>query len=152
MGPSGALAAGRREIADSLHRLTPNTLFGVIPYNHIAEPFALEGRRTELAPAVPAVVEEAVRLLGEVKAAGRTDHAAALRCALRLQPRPDAVVLVTDAGDMDAAHPEALVRLFQAGPALHVLEISRDRTEKGGLLAELTRLTGGSYRRVAIDR
>jgi hypothetical protein len=147
MGPSGALAAGRREVADSLRRLPPDALFQVIAYNQLAEPFALRGRRTELAPA-PAAVGEAVRLLGEVRATGRTDHAAALRCALRL--RPDVLFLVTDAGDLDPGLRGPLVRLFHSGPPLHVVELCRPRPDRPALLADLTRLTGGSYRRVGL--
>ena len=75
MGPSGRMAAARREIAASLHQLTPNVLFQVIAYNRLAEPFDLDGQRENLTPAAPAAIEQAIRLLDDVQAGGATDHA-----------------------------------------------------------------------------
>jgi hypothetical protein len=151
MGPSGALVAARKEVAASLHTLPPGVLFQVVPYNRLAEPLQLDGRR-DLIPAELGTVERALRLLDEILPEGATDHARSLRRALLL--RPDILFLLTDAGDLHPADVPALVRLLsQGGAILHVVELARGGAARGeGPLALLARDSGGSYRRVAPGR
>jgi hypothetical protein len=147
MGPSGALATARHEVAASLRALPPEVLFQVVPYNRLGEPLEMDGRR-QLLPAEPATVALALRLLDEVLPEGATDHARGLRSALLL--RPDVVFLLTDAGDLAPGDVPALVRLLgQGGAVLHVVELARGAADRGeGPLALLARGSGGSYRRV----
>jgi hypothetical protein len=151
MGPSGALATARHEVAASLRRLSAHVLFQIIPYNTLAEPLPLNGRH-DLVPATPASVEQAIELLQDVRAAGATDHARALRRALLL--RPDLLFLVTDAGDLKATDVPALIRLNRRGTALHVIELAGGSLGRRPTcpLAQLAQHTGGSYRRVPPER
>jgi hypothetical protein len=145
MGPSGALATARKEIAASLRRLPVSTLFQIIAYNRHAEPFVIDGQ-TGLSPANPASIEAAVRLLAAVQPEGSTDHAQAIRRALLL--RPDVLFLVTDADDLTGTV-TALARLNRSRAAFHVIELSRGKVGRpAGPLARLAESTGGSYRRV----
>jgi hypothetical protein len=149
MGPSGALAAARKEVAASLRRLPINALFQVIPYNRLAEPLEVDGRRG-LVAAVPACVEEAVHLLDDIQPEGATDHAKALRRGLLL--RPDVLFLVTDADGLAPAEAASLLRLNQGRAALHVVELSHGGPDQpDGPLARLARGAGGSYRRVDVE-
>ena len=150
MGLGGALATARLEVAASLSRLTSNVLFQVIPYNRLAEPFAIESQRG-LVPADPATVEQVVSLLDDVKPEGITDHANALRRGLLL--RPDILFLITDGNDLKPGDVPALIRLNQGRSILHVIELSRGPAgQPEGALAQLAENTGGTYRRVAPER
>jgi hypothetical protein len=141
------LATARQEVAASLRTLPKEALFQVVPYNRLAEPLEMDGRR-QLVPAEPATVNLALRLLDEILPVGATDHARGLRSALLL--RPDVVFLLTDAGDLKPADVPALVRLLgQSGAVLHVVELARGEGARDeGPLAGLARDSGGSYRRL----
>jgi hypothetical protein len=151
MGPSGALATARKEVAASLRSLPAGALFQVVPYNRLGEPLEMAGGRG-LVPAEPATVEQAIRLLDDVQPEGATDHARGLRCGLQL--RPDAIFLVTDAADLSAGDVPVLVRLLgHSGATLHVIELARGGPGRSeGPLAMLARGSGGSYRRVWPER
>jgi hypothetical protein len=154
MGPFGALATARQEVAACLRSLPPDTLFQVIAYNKVAEPLELSGRR-DLVEADPDTVELAIKLLDAIRPSGATDSAQALFRALQM--RPDIVFLLTDADDLTRARVDALLRL-KGRAVLHVVELSRGRPNQAdGPLAQLARATGsgdnrGSYRRVVPDR
>jgi hypothetical protein len=149
MGPSGALATAMQEVAASLRNLPPNALFQVIPYNRMAEPLELDGQRG-LAPADPAIVEQAIEQLAHIQPAGATDCGTALTSALQL--RPDIVFLVTDADDLSAARLPSLWRM-KGRAILHVVQVSRGPEDQAdGSLAILARSSGGTYRRVLPSR
>jgi hypothetical protein len=149
MGPSGALATAVEEVAASLSSLPPNALFQVIPYNRMAEPLELDGRR-DLAAASPAAIEQAIELLEHVQPAGPTDNAAALLCAFQL--RPDVVFLLTDANELPAVQMPSLLRL-RGNAVLHVVELSHDQGgPPDGPLARFACGPSDTYRRVLPGR
>src|SRR5262249_32318826 len=84
MGPSGALAAARRELLACLLALPSSLRFQVIPYNRRAEPLRIAGRQ-ELIPATPDTIQSAVRQIRELCPEGGTDHLGALRRGLALR-------------------------------------------------------------------
>ncbi len=150
MGPSGALATARQEIAASLLSLSPHTLFQVIPYNKVAEPLELDGKR-ELAEADPATVEAAIEQLEAIQPSGATDSAQALCRALQFHP--EVIFLLTDADDLTPARMTSLFRHTQVRAVLHVFELSRARPDQAvGSLEQLARGTGGTYQRIVPGR
>ncbi len=149
MGPSGALATAVEEVAASLSTLPANALFQVIPYNRMAEPLKLDGKR-DLAPASPATIEQAIELLGQIQPAGPTDNALALRHAFQL--RPDVVFILTDADELPAIELPLLMRM-RGNAALHVIQLTHDVPgPSDGPLARLACGPSDSYRRVLPGR
>jgi hypothetical protein len=145
MGPSGALATAVQEVAASLRTLPPNALFQVFPYNNLAEPLKLDGQRG-LAPADPAIIENAIEQLAHVQPSGPTDSAQALSCAFQL--RPDVVLLLTDADELTATRLPSL-RRTRGQAILHVVELSRNESaQPDGPLAQFARGPRDSYRKV----
>jgi hypothetical protein len=150
MGPSGALAAARRELLACLLALPPSLRFQVIPYNRQAEPLRIAGRR-ELIPATPDTIQQAIRQVRELCPEGATDHVNALRRGLSL--RPALLWLITDADDLTLPEVRRITDFNQGRTVLHVIELSGAR---GGRydhpLERLARANAGTYRRVNPDR
>jgi hypothetical protein len=150
MGPSGALAAARRELLACLQALTPSTRFQVIPYNKQADPLLLGGRR-ELVPALPDLIRSAVRQVEELGCEGGTNHVNALRRGLSLQPA--LLWLITDADDLSLDDVRHITNFNQGRTVLHVIEFSRNRAGRfDNPLERLARANAGTYRRVHPDR
>ncbi len=144
MGPSGALARARRELALSLRALPPGTLFQVFAYNRNVTP--LLPADSGLVGADAGTVEHTIEALEQLGATGSTDHVAALKRGLAF--RPEILFLVTDADDLTDGD-LATLRRYNTGTAVHVIELSRLRIDSGdGPLARLAGATGGTYRRV----
>jgi hypothetical protein len=141
----GYLELARRELLASLERLPASTRFQVIFYNRTAEPLCIGGR-SGLLPASLEVKREAAAQLASVPAAGATDHVAALREALALQP--DVLFLVTDADDMSLEQVQTITRLNQGRTTLHTLAFDHRAAAGEGPLQTLARLNRGSYRLV----
>lgn len=149
MGVSGALPAARRELLASLEQLPETTQFQIVLYNRHAEPLRLAGRST-LAPATPDCKRQAGRFLGPVRAEGGTDHVAALRQALALQP--EALFLLTDAAELTAQQIQAVTRQNQGGTVIHTIELSGFRRTPAAdrPLQLLARANRGTYRSVCL--
>jgi hypothetical protein len=144
MGLHGAWEAARRETVAQLRRLPPGTRFQVVPYNRQADPLVLGGSRG-LVPAGPAVVEEAARALAWLAPSGSTDHVGALRRGLALGP--DALFLVTDAGDLTSEEVAAVTAFNRGRTAIHTVEVTdRSHPRPDGPLARLAAQNGGTCR------
>jgi hypothetical protein len=146
MGPSGALARARRELAACLRALPEFVRFQVIPYNKVAEPLPLGGHG-ELVPAGPETVAEAIRRVEELLPAGATDHVRALRRALLFKPA--VIVFLTDADDLLRQDIPALGRLNAGRARIHVIELNDSAPRAMSLLRQLAEDNGGTYRRIA---
>jgi hypothetical protein len=145
MGPSGALARARRELALSLRALPPGTRFQVFAYNRNVTP--LLPADSGLVGADAGTVEQTIEALEQLGPTGSTDHVAALKRGLAL--RPEVLFLLTDADNQADGDFAALRRYNTGGTAVHVIELSRLRIDSGdGPLARLAATTGGTYRRV----
>lgn len=146
MGIDRKLDFARRELIASLRRLPPSVRFQVIDYNDYAEPLIVDGQR-DLLPAEPDIVEKAISLLQALKAAGSTNHLAALRRGLDLHP--DVLFFLTDADDLK---PEVISAITQRNhrSVIHTIELTRLRSPRPeGPLARLARDNHGTYRPVA---
>ncbi|MBY0228918.1 MAG: hypothetical protein K2W96_06550 [Gemmataceae bacterium] len=148
MGPTGGLAAARRELRAALANLPAQARFQVLLYNQGVEALQPAHDRDGLHPADPATVARLLARLDGFPASGGTNHLAALRQAVQL--RPECVCLVTDAADLARSDVRDAERLLASGVRLHVIELCRHRAPPS-LLAELAVRRGGTHRCVAPD-
>ncbi len=146
MGLDRKLDFARRELISRLRRLPSSIRFQVIDYNAFAASVSVEGQRG-LLPAESSIVEKAVAHLLGLEAEGVSNHLAALRRALDLQP--DAIYFLTDAGDLQPREVAEITRKNRGRSAIHTLELTRRRAAlSDGPLAQLARENGGTSRRV----
>jgi hypothetical protein len=145
MGLNGALARARRELLAGIAGLAPATRFQVILYNRQAEPLHVDGQSGYLS-ADESTLATVTREVEHVLATGNTDHARALKAALRLEP--DVLFLVTDADDLTDAQVREVTRLNNGRTAIHAIELSQHQESAGGPLRRLAEMNGGTYRRV----
>jgi hypothetical protein len=97
MGEFGKFATARAALVATL-RLQPGEVrFQVVAYNTTARPLLAGG----CVPATAANITAAETALAELSAAGRSNHAEAVRRAAVL--RPDVIVIVTDAEELSAS-------------------------------------------------
>ena len=88
--------------------------------------------------------------MDEVRAQGGTDHLAALRRAVALEP--DVIFFVTDADDMTADQVRNVTQLNRARAVIHAVEVNNDREGREETpLKLLARLNGGTHRVVRVD-
>ena len=113
MGMGGALSIAKRELLAGIDALPDDARFAVILYNGLAEPLTLGGQ-SGLVPATRANRAEAARQVDEVLAQGGTNHLAALRRAVALEP--DVIFFVTDADELTADEVRNVTLLNRAGP------------------------------------
>jgi hypothetical protein len=145
MGPSGALAAARREVLSSLQALPPETRFQVVAYNKRVESSPVQPR-DGLLPATPEAVAGVAGWLEGLAAEGGTDHARALLRGLIW--RPEALYLVTDADDLAEADVNRITRINAGRTAIHVVELGRGGTDTPAL-RRLAESNGGRHHRLA---
>jgi hypothetical protein len=148
MGLSGALNVAGRELLISLGEIPAQARFQVILYNRRAEPLCIGGI-TSLLPASAENRQEAARLLEGLRAEGATDHLAALRRALLLNP--DTIFFVTDADTLTKEQVQTITRLNRGQAAIHAVEL-RDGVPgtEDPPLRQLAQLNHGTHRIVPI--
>jgi von Willebrand factor type A domain len=145
------LAAVKRELQASLARLQPVHQFQVIFYNE-------RPRIMRLDPSQPAQMmfadesgfRAAESFVGGITAAGGTDHVAALKMALRINP--DVVFFLTDADD-PALSKRDLDEIQRAnnGTLVHAIEFKNGPDQgKGEFLRKLAGQNGGQYKYVDV--
>jgi hypothetical protein len=146
MGRGGRLALARHELLASLERLPPGTRFQIIAYNRFAEPLRI-ACQSGLVPATAANKLQAALLLEGLPPEGGTEHLAALRQALLLQP--EAIYFLTDADDLQPDQVQTLTRLNHGRTIIHTIELTaRHRNAPGMPLQVLARENRGAYRGV----
>lgn len=147
MGLHGAWSVARRETLVLLNSLPATTRFQVIAYNRQAEPLPLAGK-LDLVAAGPQTVQDAAEVLGSLSPSGSTDHVRALHRGLLL--RPDALLLLTDAGDLSAADVDAMTTFNHGRTGIHTVEITiRSRSGPDNPLVRLALHNQGTYRRLS---
>jgi len=144
MALNGGLARARREVSAALRALPPSAEFQVIVYNGQAEPLLRTDDGRGLLPATPDLVGAAAAALERLPASGGTDHARALHCGLAL--RPELLILVTDAADLNAKDLDEVKRFNAGRTAIHVVEVGAGTPAAGERLARNNR---GDYKRVS---
>ena len=140
MGLDGRLDRARRELAASLHRLPATARFQVIAYHRMAETLVLDGQR-HLVAATPTAIDAAIAFVERLSPEGATDHAAALRNALALEP--DVIYFLTDDDDLTASQVHDITRRNRRRACIHTLCFVRPYDSAA--LAELARQNGGTF-------
>lgn len=142
-GDASPLAASKRELLRSLDALSEVQQFHLVFYNHRPRLFTPTGGPGRLVFATDENRREAESFVESIRADGGTDHAEAIRAAMRLGP--DLVFMVTDGDGHDDIPAEDLGRLERllGGTKLVVIQFAAG---EGGSprLAELARRSGGS--------
>jgi len=142
-GDVSPLAASKRELLRSLAALSEVQQFHLVFYNHRPRLFSPTGGAGRLVFATDENRREAESFVESIRSDGGTDHAEAIRAAMRLGP--DLVFMVTDGDAHDDLPVEDVDRLERllGGTKLVVIQFS-DGQGGSPRLAELARRSGGS--------
>lgn len=151
-GGGRPLRAAKRELIRSLRSLSDQQRFGVVFYNDAPTAFD-PGVAGGLASGEPAMIRTAVRYVESVRAVGGTDHAAALRYALRSSP--DVIFFLTDAHEPPMTEGQLrriTSRAAGGGTSIHAVEFGRNAAAASDtFLRDLARRNGGTYRYLRVD-
>lgn len=120
MGAFGKLDVARAALVATLRRQPGDARFQVVAYNSTAKSVLPGG----CVAASPANVSAAEAALAGLAAAGRSSHAEGVRAAAAL--RPDVVVLLTDADDLNAAQFRSALAAAGKPVAVCVARVSAD--------------------------
>lgn len=138
----GALTAAQLELTAALDRLEPTHQFEIVAYHHKT---VFLGEK-QLLPATPENTSRLSRFFNNLAAFGKTDHARGLLAACHL--RPDAIFLLTDAGD-PSPNPLQMRTILQtcAGrTSIHCIQFGFNQApSQPGFMRKLASQTGGSY-------
>lgn len=143
MGLNGGLEAAKREVLASLVRLPAPARFQVLCYNRSVA--SLQHESARLMPVSEDTRRQAAYWLTGLRAEGGTDHVAALRQALALQP--DVIFFLTDADDLAAEQVRGLTRINRSRTVIHALQWG-GRGQAVGPLLLLAQSNGGTCRRL----
>jgi hypothetical protein len=121
MGLHGAWGLAKRELHASLRSLPADARFQVIAYNRASEPLRIEGS-SGLLPATPEIVRQAEQMVQSLRAEGGTDHVAALKRALALQP--DVLFYLSDADDLTVEQVRTISRFNHGRTMIHAIAFS----------------------------
>lgn len=141
-----ALRRAKSELISSLRSLTANQQFQIIFYNDEARPFSVGGSPVGLFLGEPATIQRAIKYVQSVSAVGSTDHAPALRMALRLAP--DVIFFLTDARiqTMSQAQLNDITRRASgAGTIIHAIQFGSGPQPADPFITELARRNNGDY-------
>ncbi len=147
MGEEGrnSLRAVKAELIESLKNLDSVHQFQLIFYNQRPVLMNPAGRPGRLAFGTDENKRRAARFLDSIKANGGTNHEAALKMAVRMQP--DVIFLMTDA-DEPIIEPAQLakIRHMAAGIVINAIEFGPgQKPAERSFLADLARQNGGGY-------
>jgi hypothetical protein len=141
MGVDGLLARAVATLKASLDQLGPDVRFQIVAYNSGTTSLA-----SEPVPAIPANAERAAAWLQDLIAEGASDHKAGFHEALRC--RPDLVVLLTDADDLEWRDVRAINAMLRTPVVIWAAVFGGPRPAADSPLAGLVNRTGGSVQYV----
>jgi hypothetical protein len=140
------LAAVKRELLASVNGLSADARFQVIFYNRRPMVLELDGG-SGLVSASDENKRRVDQQIAALQAEGGTEHLAALRQALSLQP--DAIFFLTDADDLTPQEVNTITQLNRGGSAIHTFEMV-PRRQADLPLQLLARRNRGTYRAVEL--
>jgi hypothetical protein len=143
--PHNTLAVAKAQLLASIDGLGPMHQFQIVFYNQTPTVFAPSQRSWGLCVATPRNKQLARKFIGSITPDGSTNHAEALRLALRL--RPDVIFLLTD-GDPPQLGVEELetIRRAAAGVSINAIEFGAGPpTVADNFLTQLARQNAGLY-------
>jgi hypothetical protein len=154
MGGEGrkSLRAVKAELIQSLKNLDTVHQFQIVFYNERPVLFNPSGTPGRLAFATEENKERVTNFLDSITAAGGTDHEAALKLAIRLQP--DVIFFLTDADDPKLTAAQlAKIRHQAAGVIINAIEFGPGpKPRQPSFLANLAKQNGGGYVYVDISK
>jgi hypothetical protein len=154
MGGEGreSLRAVKAELLKSLDHLDTVHQFQLVFYNERTVVFNPTGTAGRLAFATDENKRLATRFLNSISADGGTDHEAALRTAIHLQP--DVIFFLTDADDPKLSAAQlAKIRNLAAGIIINCVEFGPGAKPSGTTFLEtLAKQNGGAYVYIDISK
>lgn len=146
------LKKAKQELLASLDSLDDVHQFQIIFYNQEPEVFNPSGRRNKLAFATEQNKRNARRFIGGITAGGGTNHMAALRRAITVQP--DVIFFLTDADDPPLSAGQLYdINRRAAGITIHTIEFGLGpQRHPNNFLAKLARQNGGQHVYVDVSK
>jgi hypothetical protein len=147
MGQQGRLTLARRELTDSLQKLSETTRFQVIAFNRRPEALRIAGS-IALAPATAENIQQAIADVQALIPEGGTEHFPALKQALVLHP--EVIYFLTDADDLRPEDVRTLTQLNGGKTAIHTIELNLANREREDMpMHRLAHANRGRY--LAVD-
>ena len=147
------LRAAKTELSRSLSTLSELQQFQIVFYNDQAIPFQAGGI-TSLIQGDSSLVGAAQKYVGGIRAFGGTEHSAALKMALRMQP--DVIFFLTDARIPRLSGSELNEirgRARSGGTTIHAIEFGSDPAPPtDSFLIDLAKQNGGQYQYVDVRK
>lgn len=139
------LDVAKAEMIASLDSLGDTHQFQIVFYNENPQAFNPSGQTGKLAFATEQNKERARRFIGSITAFGRTEHEAALKLAIRMQP--DVIFFLTDANDPQLNGRQLYeIQRQAAGIQINAIEFGIGPKQGGdNFLVKLARQNGGQY-------
>jgi hypothetical protein len=141
MGANGQLSLALQAIKTSLAELDADVKFQVVAYNGRGEACG-----SSLLAATARNVGHVSAWLDQLRAEGRSNHLAGIREGLCF--RPDAVILLTDADDLDDREVKAIATLVRSRAHLSMAIVGDRQGGSETPLARLVRDMGGTVQHV----
>ncbi len=135
----------KAEMIASLDSLGEMHQFQIVFYNERPQPFNPSGQTGKLAFATEQNKERARRFIGSITPFGRTEHEAALKLAIRMQP--DVIFFLTDANDPQLSGRQLYeIQRQAAGIQINAIEFGiGPQQRRDNFLEKLARQNGGQY-------
>jgi len=139
------LEVAKAEMIASLDTLEDTHQFQIVFYNETPKAFNPSGQQGKLAFATEQNKERARRFIGSITAYGRTEHVAALKLAIRMQP--DVIFFLTDANEPRLSGRDLYrIQRDAAGIQINAIEFGIGPKQGGdNFLEKLARQNGGQY-------
>lgn len=139
------LEVAKAEMIASLDSMEDTHQFQIVFYNEAPKVFNPSGQTGKLAFATDQNKERARRFIGSITAFGRTEHEAALKLAIRMQP--DVIFFLTDANEPQLTGRQLYeIQRQAAGIQINAIEFGIGPKQGGdNFLEKLARQNGGQY-------
>ncbi|MCG8649530.1 MAG: VWA domain-containing protein, partial [Pirellulales bacterium] len=146
------LRAAKGELLRSLQSLSEKQRFQIVFYNDKPTPFQLTGVPLQLIAGEASLRSRAERYVDSVTAFGGTEHAAALKLALRMSP--DVIFFLTDARIPRLSGSELREiqrRADQVGASIHAIEFGAEPAAPAdSFLRDLAAMNNGQYQYIDV--
>jgi hypothetical protein len=148
------LRAAKAELLRSLESLTERQRFQIVFYNDKPKPFRMEGMPMQMVAGEAPWVARAQRYVESIAAFGGTEHADAIKLALRMSP--DVIFFLTDARIPRLSGAELRDiqnRADRNGTAIHAIEFGAEPSAPAdSFLRELAAMNHGQYQYIDVRK
>lgn len=148
------LRAAKSELLRSLTTLTDRQRFQIVFYNDKPTPFRVDGMPMQMVAGEDSLIAHAQRHVNSIAAFGGTEHAAALKLALRMSP--DVIFFLTDARIPRLSGSELRDiqnRADRGGTTIHAIEFGPEPVAPpDSFLRDLATMNRGQYQYIDVRR